>query len=437
MTCRATFCGRAVASAVTALTGLPGEQVTRIAHALAEQPLPSPGLDDVLDRLAGEVAAAEGIAPFRRARLLSALHEAKASRQTPGVGAVAVWAVLLDEARTCAAARPPAQIFRDPDVAARWWGVLPPAQQTSAIRWHSPLVGSLDGLPPGARDAANRVLLAEDEAKAAGGLLDEGQSRVYRAVSAALRVPGRTRTLLLYDTAGNGRAAVGCGDITGADHLVVTVPGFRGRPARRAVSLVHDTDHVLDAADRWRMKAGTSAGVAWIGYRTPAFRELASLAPAAAGARALTRFVAGLGVRDVTVVGHSYGGVVAALAADASTRISRVVLAGAPGAPLLGGRRARDMFLATAKGDLLPGLQWFTGRPSPSARLQMFDLSVGSAEANHGHRHYFDSGSPAVAQMGAVVAGRRPPTVEVLPGFHSRPARALADLLHRLLAGAA
>lgn len=116
--------------------------------------------------------------------------------------------------------------------------------------------------------------------------------------------------------------------------LVVLVPGVgtdRGDRAR----LRRDAERLwLAAADRVDL-TDSVAVVAWLGYDPPDVAVGAiDVGPAAEGARSLTAWVATArraGVRRVTLVGHSYGGVLVGRAAAGGAAVDAVVQLGSPG----------------------------------------------------------------------------------------------------------
>jgi pimeloyl-ACP methyl ester carboxylesterase len=141
------------------------------------------------------------------------------------------------------------------------------------------------------------------------------------------------------DPRGRGLAVLALGDPRTARHVAVLVPGSdidlttladRHDPQRRPFG--------------WAEALATEGGpelavVLWVGYRTPQGLgiDAASGRLARAGAGALVRFVDGFRTGDLlpgaqlTVVGHSYGAVVVALAA-ARLVADDLVLLGSPGA---------------------------------------------------------------------------------------------------------
>jgi hypothetical protein len=140
------------------------------------------------------------------------------------------------------------------------------------------------------------------------------------------------------DPAGRGRAVVALGDLDGARHVAVLVPG-----SDIDLGTLADPGHPQRRPFGWAQSLAAAGGtdlavVLWVGYETPQGLgvDAATGRLARAGAAALTRFVDDLradlapGVQ-LTVVGHSYGAVVTALAA-AGLAADDLVLLGSPGA---------------------------------------------------------------------------------------------------------
>ncbi|MGY1604283.1 alpha/beta hydrolase [Geodermatophilus sp. SYSU D00815] len=217
------------------------------------------------------------------------------------------------------------------------------------------------------------------------------------------------------DPAGRGLAVVALGDPATAAHVAVLVPGSdidlatladARRPQRRPFG--------------WAQALAAAGGpglavVLWVGYPTPRGLgvDAASGRLARAGAAALVRFVDDLDAAGhVTVVGHSYGAVVVALAAD-DLAADDLVLLGSPGARAgtaaeLGTQarvwaaRAPDDWIgrvpAVRVGDLGHGAD--PADPGFGARR----LPTGGAR---GHDGYFRPGSAALAAVAAVATGDR------------------------------
>lgn len=171
-------------------------------------------------------------------------------------------------------------------------------------------------------------------------------------VSSVLRVDGH----------GDGRW-IGRVGTAGAPVLVVLVPGV-GTTAADHARLERSARQVWTSLALDAQRHGTDADrvavVAWLGYDPPddVVRGLAR-GPADRGALVLRSDVAHWrreGATRVVVVGHSYGAVVAARAAEAGMAPDELVLLGAPGlgvddASALGMPPGADLWAAAARGD--------------------------------------------------------------------------------------
>jgi hypothetical protein len=257
------------------------------------------------------------------------------------------------------------------------------------------------------------------------------------AVAAAMRAAGEPyagwvaarRRFVLFDPAGDGRAAEVLGDLSTADRVVILVPGVGtrladfdrglGGVARRApATQARALAAAAVSAARSAAPGVRVAVVAWLGYDPPDGMGLAAARAesAAAGARELVRFVdAVLAARPaatVTLVGHSYGAVVAGLAAPRlDARVTDLVAVGAPG---MGVGDADDLrtearvWAAEAPTDWIrrvPGVRLFGlghGRhpvdPEFGARL----LPTGGVA---GHDGYLVPGADTLTAIGRIAVG--------------------------------
>lgn len=293
-------------------------------------------------------------------------------------------------------------------------------------------------------DAAHRGLLALDDSSAAD------------ATRQALRDGGGASLLLAFDPHafdGDGAVVIAHGDPATADHVAVVVPG-----------MTTDATSIRDVGAMALAVAGTAAHttrrstttIAWVGYDAPADHDLARgrLRPLALpdivrvageqaaeeGGEQLVRFVDGLGDRDVTVIGHSYGSTAAAHAAAAGMDADRLVLLGSPGA---GGKAddATDLRLPTwvAAHDLDP-VTWIGGvgplgvdpahRDFGATRLPTDPVTAPHLDEPGRfvdiHASYLTAGSTSLAAVAAVVTGDSPDTV---PARTASGTRLAADWL--------
>ena len=176
------------------------------------------------------------------------------------------------------------------------------------------------------------------------------------------------------------------------------------------------------------------AVVAWLGYDTPRVFQVASAQLAIAGADRLSFFVRSLRITapraDVTVIGHSYGTLVAGEAARHGMAADRLVFVGSPG---VDAARATDLlptgqvWAARAPDDpirLVFGTEaisrWLLGGPAGLLTLRRlrvdrfgadpvsrsFGASRFSVAGSHGHSDYLRAGSTSVRNITRIATGR-------------------------------
>lgn len=262
-----------------------------------------------------------------------------------------------------------------PAQAAGWWHALSDADRATVQRDHPEWVGNLDGIPASVRDAANRERArrmrqaAEQDLHDLQGDLERAQ-RMGLSTGEITREMGRLRErldsltavettlarggrqlLTLDETGERVRAAVAIGDIDTADHVSVFVPGTRTNVPESLAGYDEQMQRLQKTAARTLPPGETVAVVSWLGYEAPQlhadtrapFELLADddrvIADGAAtrGAPALSRFLNGIDSARPThphlsLVGHSYGTLVASLAAQQGTGVDEVVMLGSPGA---------------------------------------------------------------------------------------------------------
>ncbi|KIF07472.1 hypothetical protein PL81_01760, partial [Streptomyces sp. RSD-27] len=193
----------------------------------------------------------------------------------------------------------------DPHEVARFFAQLDGAARRELVRAHPLVVGNLDGAPLPLRYEANRLAVL-----ATGG-----------ARYASLAAPGRR--ILAFDPRGRGQVAEVFGDLEGAAHVAVVVPGSDHDALSHDAPRSPETGPAGMARALWAATggaAGNTAVVAWTGYTTPVGLGLDAAGGrlAQAGAVRLARFTAGLdavGAPDPVLLCHSYGSVVCGLAA--------------------------------------------------------------------------------------------------------------------------
>jgi alpha/beta hydrolase family protein len=232
------------------------------------------------------------------------------------------------------------------------------------------------------------------------------------------------RHFLLFDPAGDGRAAEVFGDLTTATRIAVLVPGVDttladfdrglGGVARRAPGVQGRTLY------RQLSKRATDVAViSWLGYDPPN-----GLGPAVATERRARQGAAQLVafVRDVlrqrpgaavTLIGHSYGSVVVGLAAPRLPEVADLIALGSPG---MGADRAADLGGARVW-SALAATDWI--RRVPQVRLLGLGLgrrpgnpAFGAAalptEGVAGHDHYLEEGTSTLKAVTDVVLSGGP-----------------------------
>jgi pimeloyl-ACP methyl ester carboxylesterase len=254
----------------------------------------------------------------------------------------------------------------------------------------------------------------------------------YRDAAAAMRQAGGMyatwaasgRKFLSFDASGDGTAAEVIGDLATADHIVVLIPGVD--------TTLRDFDRGLGGQERrapavqarsiyWKLRATDRAAnvavVAWLGYDTPEGIGMAAIRESRArdGANRLVAFVEDLRVRRpaaaVTLVAHSYGAIVAGLAAPRLPKVRDVVTMGAPG---IGAGKASDLGGARVWSALAPA-DWIRRLP----QIRLFDLGHGRRPSDPafgahprptagvaGHDYYLVPESATLAAVTDVVLGR-------------------------------
>ncbi|HET6393799.1 MAG TPA: alpha/beta hydrolase [Blastococcus sp.] len=218
------------------------------------------------------------------------------------------------------------------------------------------------------------------------------------------------------DPAGRGLAVVALGDPATAGSVAVLVPGADIDLARIASATDPARRPVGWATALARASGDDLAVVVWVGYATPEGLSLdaATGRLARAGAAALVRFVDDLPASGrLTIIGHSYGAVVVALAAR-SLPADDVVLLGSPGAragSVADLHTSARVWAARTDGDWIArvpavrigDLGHGTDPTSPGFGARA--LPVGGTQ---GHDGYFRPGSAALAGLVDVVLGRGP-----------------------------
>ncbi len=233
-----------------------------------------------------------------------------------------------------------------------WWEGLSPQEQLELIQNNPKGIGNLDGIPAGARDQANRIVLASHpdyrdrvaELERLGEERSEEQTAELERLKGIEAIRDRLETtepqqayLLGFDPSGNGKAIVAVGNPDTADNVVTYVPGT-GAGLRSVRTDMARADLIADEATKLDPGSSTSA-IMWIGYEAP--QDLGEAVDPKFAERAgptLDSFQHGLRATHEgapshnTVLGHSYGStVVGHTAADHGLAADDVIFLGSPG----------------------------------------------------------------------------------------------------------
>lgn len=246
-----------------------------------------------------------------------------------------------------------------------WWGSLTAAQQQAIVAAAPGAIGTLDGIPPWARDASNTVALDRDladwgHAERKGVLTrdertwlenaraaDEARRNIGDRVDPVTGLPIQTQVHTYDPTAfdGDGAIAIAAGSLDTADNVAIIVPGF-GTDAESAGYLGHRAATLYEST-RFLDPGATNATMFWIGYDAPDNAPwdegwdgagVAGECMASAGGGRLADTIDGLRASHegepshVTVIGHSYGSTTTGHAAhDHGLPVEDLVFLGSPG----------------------------------------------------------------------------------------------------------
>jgi hypothetical protein len=316
----------------------------------------------------------------------------------------------------------------------KWWDSLTPQQQESLLFMHGDRIGSLDGIPADVRDRANRALLAEQKANLIEMRDRQGPSEdIDGKLKGIADIEARLATkpsaehqepyLLKVSTDGTGRAIVAMGNPDTAKNVATYVPGTFATLAGVKEDL-HRADQMALAAKN--AGSPSTSVITWVGYEAPqGIPDAVQDKYADNGKGALNQFQDGLrstheGARSHnTVVGHSYGTVLVGHAArDGKLDADEAVFVASPG---VGVNNVKDLHLkgvddvaahvhsTTAQYDPIKVAAGSHG-PSPTQFTNTFESAPGPASVvgwNQAvHSMYWDTGNPALANMGNIIADK-------------------------------
>jgi len=356
-----------------------------------------------------------------------------------------------------------------------WWTSLTDAQRQNIITKHPAWIGNRAGIPSTVRDKANRkwleIMVKDidrevenfDPSKKTKKFTQKGEGE-YRvnteeynqllarqkelhALSDMLKNDAGSHSLLVLDNTGKHlRAAVGTGDIDGADNVIVNTPGMDTgvteeiadtydedkKQARKPSeikpgSAVNNTDSIVNEA----AKTGESvAGVTWLGYDAPTQAETAegtnsvvSDKAAKDAAKDLASFYDGIqethhGDPHLVAAGHSYGSNATGHALKITRAPDSVAIMGSPGPASIDSSDLNvlpDQAYAAATGDdnvaKASGVLGFGGDPTRDPESDFTSLSTDAHDgyaASSGHSEYMDKGKTTTHSLGQITRGDKP-----------------------------
>ncbi|MEU4558870.1 alpha/beta fold hydrolase [Actinoplanes sp. NPDC023936] len=245
------------------------------------------------------------------------------------------------------------------------------------------------------------------------------------------------RRLLAVEPTGDGRIVEVLGDLATARRAAILIPGVDTTMSNFDSGL----GGVISRAPAWQARqlhAALAPGapvavIAWLGYDPPegVRRDALREDRAATGALALERFVAWL-VQDhpdleITLIGHSYGSIVAArAAANLPPQVTDIVAIGSPGMGVASRAALRTearVWAGSAPDDWtrrLPGVRILGvghGRLPIDREFGAQPLPCSDVE---GHDGYFRPGTSSLRAMAAITGTLRTPAPETTESERAR-----------------
>lgn len=304
----------------------------------------------------------------------------------------------------------------DPRHAAQWWRSVDPADHAMLLLAFPHHLGSLDGLPAGDRDTANRAHLDSCLTGGQGGNPDAVRKLRDTLEAADHDRPGQL-LLLGFDGERDGRAIVAVGNPDHAAHTAVMVPGVNTDLDDMPGQISRAAD-LRFAADNLTPAPGDVSVIAWLGYDAPDNSTALGWERAREGGPALDAFVNGLHAAHdpspshVTAIGHSYGSTVVGEAASRGDGrgVGDIVVAGSPGMHVEGAAGLNldphHVWAGHAQGDPISGeLGSLPGVHGDQPTDQAFGANRFHVDTT-GHSSYWQQGSTGLHNQAAIVVGR-------------------------------
>ena len=308
----------------------------------------------------------------------------------------------------------------------RWWKTLSAASVTSVTLLTFALLLFTPGAAIAGQPQQGSWLPDTDDPTALSRTYDTNRHAMQAAGAPYAQWTGQGRQFLAFDPRGNGRIIEVFGDLSAADRIAVLVPGVANRADNFNTGLgdVRDRAPAVQAQALYDATRAATPGqhvavIAWLGYDAPqgVGRDAAREELARAGATLLDEFTKDLAIlrplARVTVIGHSYGSVVAGLAAaDLPPQVKDLVVVGSPG---MGVTRAADLHTSAriwagqSTQDWIywvPAFQFWGAGHGTTPTTQGFGDRVFGTRGVTDHDRYLSSGTQSLANITDIVLGR-------------------------------
>lgn len=310
-----------------------------------------------------------------------------------------------------------------------WWDTLTAAERNRLITERPEQIGHRDGIPAKDRHAANMVRLPQErerlQAERAAAQERGDQGRVDQ-IDGYLRgidaIEGRLNRgdyfLLKLQAEGDGQAVVAHGDPDTADNVATFIPGT-GSDLSKIDGELNRSDLMHAAAGESHGSTETTSVITYLGYDAPdhPVKDSPFSHYAHDAKQNLDSFQDGLrasheGERSHnTVVGYSYGGFTASVAAaEQNLDIDELVTVAAPGAHVDHARELNldpDHVWATINDRDIVDWSPFHGADPTEEDFgaEVFASSPANGNPFHAHSEYWYDGNKAVSNIGHIVAG--------------------------------